>query len=181
MAWIGSKLIKKEREIIIPGNLYIHEYDHLRILEKLTNPYYLQTRIEDHYLSKEILNVRNLGSDKDDYIKRIFEYFSYTGFDWRGKKPSNPQELAKPHDSDSEFREIALKASSYFQQGLELYKTSLMMDINSSPLIEYYSFLQCVKGNAIIELDLNENLLFSFHGISSDFNSERYPKAVIKT
>ncbi len=62
-----------------------------------------------------------------------------------------------------------------------MYKTSLKMDINSSPLIEYYSFLQCVKGSAIIELNLNEKLLFSFHGISSDYNTDRYPRAVVKT
>ncbi|MFX0087647.1 MAG: hypothetical protein ACFFAU_18500 [Candidatus Hodarchaeota archaeon] len=164
----------------MPGNWYIHEYDHLRILEKLTNPYYLETQIVDHYLSEDLLHIRSLDEDTDNYNKRIFEYFSYPEFNWRGKKPNDPQELAKPYDNHTNFREIALKASGYFQQGLEMYKTSLIMDINSSPLIEYYSFLQCVKGSAIIELDLNEDLLFSFHGISSDFNSGRYPKAVIK-
>ena len=73
--------------------------------------------------------------------------------------------IATPVTAKSDFHQIALKAYPYFQQGLEMFLTSMSMNITSSPLVEYYSILQMVKGIILIDLDINENLLFANHGI----------------
>ncbi|MHA1222774.1 MAG: YaaC family protein [Candidatus Heimdallarchaeaceae archaeon] len=76
---------------------------------------------------------------------------------------------------------VAQTASLYFQQALEMYQTSLNMPENTSPLVEYYALLQCVKGSIILDLHIEEGIFFRFHGIVHSSNKENeYIRAKIK-
>jgi hypothetical protein len=68
-------------------------------------------------------------------------------------------------ENEEDIREVARKSSVYFQQGLEMLETSFSMPENTSPLVEYYALLQCVKGSIILDLDFKEELFFTKHGI----------------
>ncbi len=67
--------------------------------------------------------------------------------------------------TDEEIKNLAKKASIYFSQGSEMYKTSFDMNINSSPIIEYYALLQIVKGVILLELDVETGSFFGAHGL----------------
>ena len=51
---------------------------------------------------------------------------------------------------------------------------------SSSPLVEYYGFLQCAKGIILLELNVNKDLLFSNHGLTTAKTSSRYIRVTIK-
>ncbi len=69
-------------------------------------------------------------------------------------------------ESEEDIKEIALKASVYFQQALEMLETSFSMTENTAPLVEYYALLQCAKGFIILDLDVEEKLFFTLHGLT---------------
>ena len=60
-------------------------------------------------------------------------------------KESQPEKtiVVRKFDSEDSIRDVARKASVYFQQGLEMLETSISMPENTSPLVEYYALLQC--------------------------------------
>ncbi len=79
------------------------------------------------------------------------------------------------------IKEVAQKASIYFHQALEMYQTSIKMPETTSPLVEYYALLQCVKGSIILDLDLIEDVFFRFHGIVPVVKEEgNYIRARVK-
>jgi len=61
-----------------------------------------------------------------------------------------------------------------------MLQTSLDMPENSSPLVEYYGFLQCAKGMILLELNVNQKLLFSHHGLISAETNSHYISVAIK-
>ncbi len=75
-------------------------------------------------------------------------------------------------ETEEEIKELALNVVPYFSQGYELYKTSLDMDINSSPIVEYYALLQIVKGVILLELNPIEDKFFNAHGLEHANNVE---------
>lgn len=158
---------------------YTSQY--LDMLEKLSIPYFLQRLLHEKYQSQEE-RVQNLTNEKiDDYNKKI-EYFSkipqvHKAISNKLGKAFSLAELAKPRTPDSDLTEVAKEAATYFRQGLEMLKTSLSMQENSSPLVEYYSFLQCVKGTIMLDLDVNQGIFFSYHGLSSAETDSGYIKA----
>lgn len=150
-------------------HLFIRQHGHTTMLEKLSNTYHLEKILQNKYFPKEPRLQSLLQDQITGYQKKINYYFNLLSIsDKKRKKIANPENIAKPVDKNSNIHEIATKASSYFQQGLEMYLTSMTMNINSSPLVEYYSILQCIKGRILLDLEINEEVMFSNHGIVSD-------------
>ena len=96
------------------------------------------------------------------------------------KQDLQPQELATLRTPNFNYSEIANEAAIYFQQGLEMLRTARSMHENSSPLVEYYGFLQCVKGITILELEIKDARFFSYHGLTRAKANSHYINAKIK-
>jgi len=152
---------------------YASEY--LRKLDQLSIPYFLQKRLEERYQSPEARIRERFEEIATEYEDRI-AYFAKTVL----KNRCTPQEVATPTTQESDFSAIAEEAAIYFQQGREMLQTSLDMPENSSPLVEYYGFLQCAKGMILLELNVNQKLLFSHHGLAFAKTNSRYISATIK-
>lgn len=144
----------------------IVEYGHTIELEMLSNPFFLKKKLEEKYSARDQREIGLLNQQKRGFQEKINYYYNLIkkNLPMRGWNPKQPSDIAKPLNEKSDFEDIAKKASIYFQQGLELYLTSMTMNQNSSPLIEYYSFLQCAKGSIQLNLDIN-NQMFTLHGI----------------
>ncbi len=98
-------------------------------------------------------------------------------------REKNKEKIAKPLSiSPRCFERIGKRSASFFKQTKVMYETSLNMNDNSSPLVEYYSLLQCVKGRVLLQLEINEGILFKNHGITCQFDKkkDKYPKVNIK-
>ena len=80
----------------------------------------------------------------------------------------------------NDYSQRAEQASLYFQQALELYRTSISMPPNTKPLVEYYSLLQAVKGTIRLELDFEKGYYFDHHGLSEVDDNDVYIRAKIK-
>lgn len=150
----------------------INQKPHTLKLEKLANRKYLYEGLKLRYSPKnEALD--NKLHEKIDRYDEIIAFYHETITDIENKRkikkikiPNSPQDLAKPVNPESKFKKIADKASIYFQQGLELYLSSMNMNINSAPLVEYYGFLQCVKGAVLLDFEIKDFRLFSQHGLT---------------
>jgi len=172
--------------------LYRNESGYTQRLQDISYPYYLQKKLEHYYITLTKNNPDFVKKDKDSIKKRIHTYFEHDTtpdsiINWNENKPSNIDKIARPitlkSTSKSDMSQIAKKSASFFRQADEFYFTSLNMDKNTSPLVEYYSFLQCVKGCVLLKLKINESLMFKTHGLTCWFDPERhtYPQASIKT
>ncbi len=147
----------------------------LKELKKLSYPSTIESKIRQRLKTIEI------SKEKEKEVKHV--HHSYMRFQYvypenikhlekirqkQGiKEPQNYQvniSVVLP-ETEKEIRDIASKASIYFLQGYEMYKTSLEMDINSSPIIEYYALLQIVKGVIMLELKVEPEEFFSAHGL----------------
>ncbi len=139
------------------------------MLEHLTVPRYLQRRLEEIYRPHKVNLQNNIKEQIAEYTKRIDDFSKIplirSAFKKKYNKILNPQDLAVPRNAESNFSNIAGEAAIYFKQGQEMLKTSIAMHENSSPLVEYYGFLQCVKGTILLELEVNQDLFFSYHGL----------------
>lgn len=157
---------------------------YLRILEHLTVPRYLQRWLEETYQSERELLQKNIKAKIAEYKKRIADFSTIpmvqNTFNRRYKKDPTPQDLVTPLTPDSNFSSIAEEAAIYFKQGHQMLKTSSNMQEESSPLVEYYGFLQCVKGTILLELWVNQELFFSKHGLTSAKTNSCYINAEIK-
>lgn len=112
---------------------------------------------------------------KQRYEKKIAYYFGIKENCNAVKQEIKRKELdieltdaikVREFENKEKISKIAQKASIYFQQGLEMLETSLSMPETTSPLVEYYALLQCVKGSVILDLDVNEKIFFTRHGIT---------------
>lgn len=170
------------------GNLYRYEYQFLAKLEDLSYPYYLQKQLENYWEIHAKNNPEDIEKAKSHLKERIKDYYEHDSLEkselkWGKNKPKNIEEIAKPLSlSPGCFERIARRSASFFKQAKVMYETSLNMNDNSSPLVEYYSLLQCVKGSVLLELEVNERILFRSHGITCQFDKKKdnYPKANIK-
>ena len=141
-----------------------------RSFERATIPYLHSKNLE--FLHFEDEGKELLAHRREIYQKKI-DYFLSRDYIIRaikkvkGKKV-NPLDTIKVREFGSieEIPAIANEATIYFTQGFDLLKASQAMPVNSSPLVEYYALLQCVKGSMILELDFDE-VFFSFHGLTS--------------
>jgi len=147
----------------------------LKELKKLSYPSIIESKIRQRLKTieiskekeKEVIHVHHsyarLQYVYPENIKHLEKIRQKQGI----KEPQNYQvniSVVLP-ETEKEIREIASKASIYFLQGYEMYKTSLEMDINSSPIIEYYALLQIVKGVIMLELKVEPEEFFSAHGL----------------
>lgn len=135
----------------------------LNLLVNGTNAFFLTECLNDNFTipieypeRKEFIE-REISS----YNKKIDRFFKCK------KKTIFPLE---PFQTN--YSQRAEKASLYFQQALELYKTSISMPQNTRPLVEYYSLLQAVKGSIILELDFDKEYVFEHHGLTVDYTDE---------
>ena len=149
------------------------ENPHTLKLEKLSNFHYLYNGLVRSYSRSNSHFEKKI----NDFNEKIEEYHSILIDKNAIDKASSPSDLATPLDENSDFTEIARRAASFFEQGLQMYLTSTTMHINSSPLVEYYSFLQCVKGAVLLNFEIKNSKLFSYHGIKPD---KTYLKPYIK-
>lgn len=162
-------------------NREIIKYQHTIKLEKLSNPYYLHKGLEKKYLTQNTSLKKRLQDEINEYNDKINHYNNWLQSNKKIKEGRSSQDIAIPVDENSDLETIAKKAASFFQQGLEMYLTSQKMHINSSPLVEYYSFLQCVKGRVLLDLEIKDNSLFSFHGLIVDREATNtYMKVKVK-
>ncbi len=152
---------------------YASEY--LSKLERLSIRYYLEKQLKKKYQSTDDRTLERFQKNTTDYENRI-AYFAETILQNNYK----PEDLAIPTTQNSDFEKIATKAAVYFQQGREMLQTALYIPENSSPLVEYYGFLQCAKGMIQLELDDPKKLLFSRHGLSFTEKNTRYISAIIQ-
>lgn len=166
----------------------ISENAHTQKLVRLSNRKYLYEGLKSKYSPKNEALLGNLCEKIERYDEIITFYYNIiTDIENKreteqNKIPDSPHSLVKPVNSNSNFKEIAENASIYFQQGLELYLSSMNMNINSAPLVEYYSFLQCVKGAVLLDLEIKDFRLFSQHGLSiKKRRSNSYLRAKVKT
>ncbi|MHA2243881.1 MAG: YaaC family protein [Candidatus Hodarchaeales archaeon] len=170
------------------GNLYRYEYQFLAKLEDLSYPYYLQKRLEDYWVILAKKDPEYIEKEKLHLKEKIKDYYEHDSLeesilDWKDNKPKNIEKIAKPRSLSPGYLErLAKRSASFFRQAKVMYETSLNMNDNSSPLVEYYSLLQCVKGSVLLQLEVNEEILFRSHGITCQFDKtkDKYPKANIK-
>lgn len=157
---------------------YTRQY--LRTLEHLTVSHYLRSYLEGDYCSQEEHNQRKIREQTTAYQKQITYFANFLKYRGILGKDLPPEELATPLTPTSDFVDIAEEAATYFQQGLEMLQTSQDMPENTSPLVEYYGFLQCVKGSITLELEVKDPRFFSKHGLVLAKSNSRYISAGIK-
>ncbi|OLS33165.1 MAG: hypothetical protein HeimAB125_01170 [Candidatus Heimdallarchaeota archaeon AB_125] len=144
----------------------------LNLLLKGTNTFFLTECLNYNFTisAQYPRNRESIERNISRYNKKIERFFKDK------KKTISPIE---PFQTN--YRQRAEKASLYFQQALELYRTSLSMPRNTRPLVEYYSLLQAVKGSIILELDFTKEYVFEHHGLTADYNDETvYIRAKVK-
>jgi len=150
----------------------------IKLLEQVTIPYHLEKCLEQKYFPVEDSDKEVLQLKISKYKQKINHFFETTDIKniikryISNNKKNDPYEIIKPVEYKTDIKKIAYKAAIYFQQGLEMLKTAIIMHENVSPLVEYYGFLQCVKGSIILELDIYKDLFFSYHGLTQVKNDE---------
>lgn len=145
----------------------------LRMLERVQIPYHIEQFLRSQYATsdKRILGLHKHFSDEfDQSLALIQNHWKNTQF----------QNLIGYQYSIDNIPELAEEIALYFHQGRELLELSLGKFENSSPLVEYYGFLQCIKGVALLKLDVKDRKLFVHHGLSSQSNDGEYIEAIIK-
>lgn len=145
------------------------------MLEKITIPYILQNVLEELYHPPN-QEKQNRLIERIEESKRRIAYFANKVLKGRYKV----HDLATPHTPDSNVESIAEEAAIYFQQGYEMLQTSQNMPLSSNPLVEYYGYLQCVKGIIILNLNVNKKHFFAFHGLTSAKTNSQYINIQIK-
>ena len=86
----------------------------------------------------------------------------------------NKSDLGQARDSNTDFKKVGYESTLYFYQAYEMFKSVLKMGENSSPLVEYYALLQCVKGIIHLEFDVKEKFFFEHHGLTKEsFNNTK--------
>lgn len=140
----------------------IVEFDHTMSLEKYSNPSFLKNLLDAKYKSENNSIIDKNETRADLIIKKTQKLIDIR----EPEHISNYDQLVIPHEKKTDFKEISNLASTFFQHALELYLTAFSMSNNTSPLIEYYSLLQCVKGRILLDFKVPDFILFSKHGIS---------------
>lgn len=146
--------------------------DCLRILERAQIPCYIEKFLQSQYTTndKRILGLHKTFSNNfDQSLALIQNHWKNIDF----------QNLIGYRHSINDIPELAEEIALYFHQGRELLALSLGVFENSSPLVEYYGFLQCVKGAILLKLDVKDKKLFTRHGLSSRPTDDGYIEAKI--
>ena len=147
----------------------------LNELRKLCYPAVVREVIEDRLELIEISKDKSLVKTPHLCFKRIeFYEDNIKHLDKiRKKQNSESKNINMPvvlPSTTEEIEELALEASTYFSQGFEMFKSSIEMDENSSPIIEYYSLLQIIKAVILLELDAKKDNFFRAHGLGRNKN-----------
>lgn len=148
-------------------------------LEKLSVPFHLQKLLEKRIKIKTV------------YSESIFDYLNekienkineYLNSDLANSDKISRSNMPNIRDINS-LKEVSNESSLYFRQALEMFKASQNMNKNcknSSPLVEYYGYLQCLKGIIATYLDTERTKFFSYHGLTTVKNNDSYCQAEIK-
>ncbi len=114
---------------------------------------------------------------KEEIMKRVVELKNNTN----RRVPEVQAKVSFP-ESGEEIRKLAYEIALYFSQGYEMYKTSMDMDISSSPILEYYALLQIVKGIILLELEVHPQEFLGAHGLERrKANDESILQVKVKT
>ncbi|MCE7740514.1 MAG: hypothetical protein KAU62_17375 [Candidatus Heimdallarchaeota archaeon] len=141
-------------------------------LQKFTVPFFVKTQLENVY-NPHYSRLERTQEAKSELLKE--KKRSITKINYLEDK-INKKNLLQARDSNDDFADIATRASIYFQQGYEMFKTSLTMNENSSPLVEYYALLQCVKGALMLHYNVkNEVFFFTHHGLNIEKKYQNKP------
>lgn len=143
----------------------------IRMLERAQIPCYIEKFLQSQYTTNEerILGLHKTFSESFDQSLALIQNH------W--KKINS--DLIGYRYSINGIPELAEEIALYFRQGRELLALSLGIFENSSPLVEYYGFLQCVKGAILLKLDVKDKKLFSRYGLSSQSTDDGYIEAKI--
>jgi hypothetical protein len=153
--------------------------DCLKMLTEMTVPYFITRKLEAHFYPEWPSLRINTTNDIVHFKNMIIEYYGNyeniaapidPNFDVEDLKMSiNANENYKITDNDVDrlsFDDDVNEVVMYFKQGLEMYQTSLSMSEFTSPLLEYYALVQCVKGLFRLQFNLpSKSQLFNGHGL----------------
>ena len=119
----------------------------IELLNILSLPYYHQKSIEEEFSNNDSRYKQRI-EQRFTVILHILSLFS-------SKIGKDQNELGKPHSINTNFQEVAKTCKIYFKQGAEMLSASKSIPETSSPLVEYYGYLQWVKGAVLSVMDLN--------------------------
>lgn len=148
----------------------------LKKLEKLSISFYLQKVLEERIKIKTVFAESLFDSFNEKIENKINEYLNS---DFVSSNSINRSNMPNIRNIKS-IKKISIESSLYFRQALEMFKASQNMNENSSPLVEYYGYLQCLKGIIVTYLDTEKTKFFSYHGLTTVKNNDSYCQAVIK-
>ncbi len=130
-------------------------------IEKYEKNIELLKNIRNKFKGKEMLSIAfSANETEEEILKKVKKI----------KKSSGSEESTVKANVflDKKKKTIikrAFEISLYFSQGYEMYKTSIDMNISSSPIIEYYAILQIIKAIILLELDVDSHEFFGAHGL----------------
>lgn len=146
------------------------------LVRKLKEKYY---PIYDGYRERVIVRIEKMNKNIE-YFKNNYPFKKGENF-VRAIDPeytSNDMEIdnktgiySKPVNSNINFELLAQKASLYFRQGKELLRSAQDISEFSRPILDYYAYLQIIKGVIILNFEINDSNFLSYHGIVPDRNA----------
>ena len=139
--------------------------------------FYLKKRLE-HFCHPNDDRIEKLMEESIEKFKNNIKYFAENPL--LKKYSAKADDIAKPWPLRSNCSYIAKVSSIYFKQGYELLKASQTMDDNTSPLVEYYGFVQIIKGVINLDLEIIDQDMFSKHGLVYLKTTSNYINADIK-
>lgn len=147
------------------------------MLEKMTVPSYLESELINQFdtstsgLKSSVEQQITAYQEKIDYFSELIHF------------QGESDDLAIPITPDlilGNEASVVVRATIYFRQGLEMLGTSSKMSEFTSPLLEYYGFLQCVKGIIALRLNIIHENFLRYHGLKIVPDDTQYIKAEIK-
>ena len=141
------------------------------LLENLVYPKFIEEKLEEIYdnPNPSIQEYRNNERiEKEEKISIFFDYDFVRKALASYKSELNPLSIIRPLDSSCDFKKASYQCSLYFKQGKELLSTAIELSEFTSPIIQYYGLLQCIKGIILLDYELSNSPFFSYHGIRED-------------
>ena len=149
----------------------------MMMLEKMTVPSYLENRLVNKFDTSTSHLKKNV-EQRIKFYQEMIDHFSEL-INYQGEC----DDLGIPLTPDLvlDFSDIITeRAIVYFRQGLEMLTTSSKMSEYTKPLLQYYGFLQCVKGIITLRCDFTDTKFFRYHGLKIVPDDAQYIKAEIK-
>ena len=128
-------------------------YDCIHALETLKTPYAFNKSLN-----------QLLSSDNNKISEKIQKNIQFLSDRWG----INPEEIGKPINLSFDLNQITNNSTTYFLQGLEMLKNSQTLSEMTSPVLQYYSYLQIIRGKVNSLVSLDYPTFNRFHGIKLD-------------